>query len=109
MRAQAEKYFPESAPRNHVIHNGLSRQLLAAAERTDAPWSGRPHLIAIQSNQPYKNNSTLLKTLTLLIENAPELHWELTILGNDDWSSLHPVVAELGLSEACPLSGLSFT
>ena len=105
MREQAEKYFPESAARNHVIHNGLSRQLFEAAERTDAPWNGHPHLIAIQSNQPYKNNATLLKTLTLLIENTPELHWELTILGNDDWSSLRPVVAELGLSERVHFPG----
>lgn len=105
MREQAEKYFPESAPRNHVIYNGLSRQLLAAAERTDNPWNGRPHLIALQSNTPYKNNPTLLKTLKLLIKNAPELHWELTILGNDDWSSLRPMIAELGLSKRVHFPG----
>ncbi|MFH1746086.1 MAG: glycosyltransferase family 1 protein [Planctomycetota bacterium] len=105
MREQAERYYPESAPRNHVIYNGLSRELFAAAERSDASWSGRPHIIALQSHWPYKNNAGLLRMLKLLIEREPEVSWELSILGGGDWSHLDAPIKELGLRERVRFPG----
>ena len=99
MRRQAEKYYPQSAPRNHVIYNGLSQQLLAGAERTDSQWSGRPHLIALQTEWPYKNNDGLLRALGLLIETEPDVEWKLSIAGNSDFAATRKLCEKLGLAE----------
>lgn len=99
MREQAEKCFPESDPRNHVIHNGLSQQLLAGAARNDVTWSGRPHLIALQSEDLHKNNPGLLKTLQLLTKSEPRLNWELSIAGNSNWSMVREMSRELDVEK----------
>ena len=99
MRREAERLVPESKPRNCVIYNGLSRTLLASAEIEQPAWDGEPHLMAITSQMPYKDNLTLVQTLAELIRRRPEVPWRVRIAGGGDWSLVQSQAAELNLSD----------
>lgn len=99
MRREAERLVPESTPRNCVIYNGLSRTLLASAEIEHPTWAGEPHLMAITSQMPYKDNLTLLQTLAELIRRRRDVPWRVRIAGGGDWSLVESQAAELGISD----------
>lgn len=105
MRQEAKRLFPESAARSHVIYNGLSQQLLAGSKRTEPGWSGRPHLMALQSILQHKNNEGLIRVLKRLTELAPDLRWEMTITGGGDWTFLQRYIARLGLADRVRFPG----
>lgn len=105
LRKEAERFVPSSAPRNHVVHNGVSSELLASAARTGIAWDGRPHLTAIQASGDHKDNPTLLRALAYVIEKEPAVRWEMTIAGVWDNPRERAMIDELGLRDRVHLPG----
>lgn len=102
IRQQAERRVPNSAPRNHVIYNGLSHDVLSAARNVEDRYDGRPHLMAIQSANRHKDNPTLLRTLARLVEEAPDVDWRLDVagsLGRGTWTPFQELASQLGVAE----------
>jgi len=102
IRAEAERALPESAPRNHVVYNGLSASMLARAETVPDLYSGAPQLMAIQSANRHKDTATLLRTLAFLVHKAPQVDWRLSLAGSHgraSWDPFHALAADLGIAE----------
>lgn len=99
LRRMAEKYVPSSAPYNHVVYNGLPKQLLQAARERSDGWQGEPRLMAIQAPYVHKDNPTLLRTLAELIRREPATPWRLSIAGEGDWSAVRELAASLGVAD----------
>lgn len=105
LRRIAEAYVPESAPYNHVVYNGLSRRILAAAnDRTDG-WRGDPRLMAIQPPWVHKDSPTLVRTLAELVRREPATPWQLSIAGEGDWSAVRELAARLGVADRVAFLG----
>ncbi len=105
MRREAERFVPESAPRNHVCYNGLAQKRINAAPLTPNQWSGQPHLVAVQDTQAHKDNPTLLNTLRLLTEMEPNTEWRLCIAGGGNWEEFAKNAAKMGLSQRIEYRG----
>ncbi|MBX3413359.1 MAG: glycosyltransferase family 4 protein [Pirellulales bacterium] len=102
IRREAERVFPDSAPRNHVIYNGLSEQALRRAEEIDQRYTGEPRLMAIQSANRHKDTPTLLRTLAFLVYKAPEVNWRLDVAGGHgrgSWEPFQQLAVELGIDD----------
>lgn len=98
LRRAAECYVPASAPRNHVIYNGLPHSTLVAAEQP-ANWSGRPRLMAIQGPGSHKNTPILPRMLRDLVQREPDVGWELCIAGQVDEAATRELASSLGVAE----------
>lgn len=105
MRHRAESLVPSSAPRNHVVHNGLDELFLArAADPTcSEPEQGR--LISITSTAPHKDNLTLLRTLAELTRQAPEIPWRLVVAGSGEWTTEQVLAHRLGVGDRVHFAG----
>ena len=110
MRDCAELLVPESAPRNHVIYNGVGEHVVRRLAAIDTSVRPRPpHLVAIQSNAAHKDNPTLLRALAALVARSPEVPWRLTITGDPHWTRERELARELGVAERIDFRGyLSF-
>lgn len=99
LRRAAEQFVPESAPRNHVVYNGLSARLLALA---DEPARREPIagvLLAITAPAEHKDNSTLVATLAALCQRRPEVDWRLRVAGAGPFPQIEQVSAALGVQD----------
>ncbi|MHC4696112.1 MAG: glycosyltransferase family 4 protein [Planctomycetota bacterium] len=105
LRRAAERFVPESSPRNYVVYNGLSSRILEAAETQSAGWQGEPHLTAIQALGKHKDNPTLLRTLACLLRREPGIDWRMSIAGPGDWSPVKALAASLGLADRITFTG----
>lgn len=105
MRREAERLVPESRPRNHVIYNGLSRTLLKSAQIEQPAWNGEPHLMAITSQMPYKDNHVLIATLAELVRRRPDVAWRARIAGGGDWSLVKQQAAAAGVADRLEFLG----
>jgi glycosyltransferase involved in cell wall biosynthesis len=105
LRREAERFVRASAPRNHVVYNGLSSSLLAAAESPFPGWDGRPHLAAIQTPVVHKDNPTLLRALRYVVDREPHVPWRLTVAGEWDWSRVREMAGRLGIADRVEFVG----
>jgi len=105
MRREAEAIIPESAPRNHVIHNGLSRRVLDASRIATSTWDGQPRLLAIQDTLPHKDCTTLIRTLAELVRLRPSVPWQLEIAGGGDWTEYMALAERLRVRDRITLHG----
>lgn len=99
LRREAERFAPHSAPRNFVVYNGLSRELLEAAQRRGPEWDGRPHLVAVTSPAPHKDNPTLVRLLARLVQRQPGVDWRVHVAGSGDWSAVRSLARAAGVIE----------
>lgn len=100
IRREAERVLPESAPRNHVIYNGLSEVTLRRAQELENLYAGEPRLMAIQSANRHKDTPTLLRTLAFLVHKAPEVDWHLDVAGGHgrgSWEPFRQLAVDLGV------------
>lgn len=105
LRREAEKIAPDSAPRNHVVHNGLNREIIEAAGHTGEQWDGRPQILAITSPAEHKDNPTLLRTLARLRQREPQVDWRVWLAGTGNWSSVKQEAARLGILDRVEFLG----
>ena len=99
LRCKAEEIVPQSAPYNHVVHNGLDHAVIESAERVEPLWQGKGHLLAIQGADSHKDNATLVRTLAELVGLRPEADWRLRIAGGGDWTFYQRLAENLGVRE----------
>ena len=71
---------------------------------SDRNWSEHksPHILAVTSVQPHKDNPTLIDTLVLLKKNYPQIPWQLTVVGGqsvEQWSSLLNYAKKKGVAD----------
>ncbi len=97
MRRQTEASFPDSAPRNHVIYNGVSDKVIKASRVVEPSWDGQPNLVAIQDTRPHKDNPTLVRTLAELVRRRPSVPWHLHVAGGGDWATIKLLARQLGV------------
>lgn len=105
LRREAERFVPESAPRNHIVYNGISSDLLLSATRMEPSWQGGGHLVAITSGGAHKDNPTLLRSLRYVMDAEPLIPWDLTIMGDDAWSREKALADELGVRDRVRFEG----
>ena len=97
MENMAMSIVPESKQRNHVVHNGLSKEALRA-EQSLPPFGGMKNLLlAIQDAETHKDNPTLLRIIQQLMKSRPEIPWELNIAGTGNWDSIKLMAKKLGV------------
>ncbi|MDX1928114.1 MAG: glycosyltransferase [Pirellulaceae bacterium] len=94
----AEQCLPASASRNWVVHNGLSKKALAALDFDSAAVAG-PHIAAITSPNPHKENDLLIKTLKQLTVLAPGIDWQLKVAGKGNYNAEKQLASDLGVAE----------
>jgi glycosyltransferase involved in cell wall biosynthesis len=94
----AERDVPDSASRNCVVHNGLSKKALDALN-FDSPAVASPTLAAITSPNPHKENHLLIKTLKQLTILAPAVDWKLRVAGKGNYELEKKLAQELGVAE----------
>ncbi len=94
----AERSVPDSASRNSVVHNGLSKRALDALDIESSTVAG-PSIAAITSPNPHKENDLLIKTLKQLTVLAPKVNWQLKVAGKGNYEFEKKLAAELGVAE----------
>jgi glycosyltransferase involved in cell wall biosynthesis len=102
LRLQAERFVPASAPRNYVVRNGLDDSIIDEAKRMATDYDGRPELMAIQSANPHKDNTTMIKTLAELVRRAPDVAWHLNVAGSagrTGWDDVQQLAARLNVAD----------
>lgn len=97
MQKMAESIVPESKQRNHVVYNGLSKEVLRAGKIVTSFCGNKKQLLAIQDTQPHKDNPTLIRIMHHLMKSRPEVPWELNIAGGGNWDSIKVMAKELGV------------
>jgi len=105
LRREAEKFVPESAPRNHVVYNGLAERIIAAAQVDTDGWSGRPQVCAVQNSEQHKDNPTLLRAFAQLVETEPKVDWRLEIAGGGNWGVYKQEAQHLGIGDRVEFLG----
>lgn len=105
MRLAAEALVPESAPRNHVIHNALVHKVIEASRMSTTWWDGQPNLIAVQDTWPHKDNPTLIRTLERLVQLRPAVPWMLHVAGSGDWTKIKALARRLGVLDRITFHG----
>jgi glycosyltransferase involved in cell wall biosynthesis len=98
LRDLAERSVPDSASRNCVVHNGLSKKALGALH-IESPYPTCPSILAITSPNPHKENDLLVKTLKRLTVLAPQVNWQLKVAGKGSYDSEKRLATDLGVSE----------
>ena len=98
LRELAERSVPDSASRNWVVHNGLSKRALNALnfESQNVKSSS---IAAITSPNPHKENTLLIKALKHLTVLAPEVNWQLKVAGKGSYDLEKKLATELGVGE----------
>jgi glycosyltransferase involved in cell wall biosynthesis len=99
LRLAAQQYVPESEPRNFTVYNGVSSQVIAAAQTHERDWNGQPHLTAITSDAPHKENPTLIRTLAELVRMRPDVPWRASVAGAGTYSRERQLATELGVAD----------
>lgn len=99
LRRAAEAVVPGSAPRNHVVHNGLDRDVVETAGRRPSLWDGAPVLAAVQGDSDQKDNATLIRTMAELVSRRGDVDWRLRIAGGGDWTRYWRLAEELGVRD----------
>ncbi|MBX9791486.1 MAG: glycosyltransferase family 4 protein [Pirellulales bacterium] len=110
LRRQAERFVPESAPRNSVIPNALDDEVVDRALELPTTRASRPWLVSVQSANPHKDHSTLLRAFARVTALEPSADWRLRIAGTAGRASWQPVEAlarELGVAERIEWCGFS--
>lgn len=95
----AERSVPDSASRNSVVHNGLSKRALDALSSIESSSADVPHIAAITSPNPHKENDLLIKSLKQLTVLAPDVPWQLKVAGKGSYHSEKKLAADLGVAE----------
>jgi glycosyltransferase involved in cell wall biosynthesis len=98
LRGEAERFVPRSRPRNHVIYNGLSSSVIAAADEPST-WRGEPHLLALTSDHPHKRNRALVRLMAGLVDREPDVPWSMTVASAGDLPAEQKLAHELGVGE----------
>lgn len=81
LRRFAECKEPESAPRNHVIHNCVDDALLEYSSAIPDRYDGSPVIAAVQDGNIQKDNATLVRMLSELVRREPKVDWRLKVAG----------------------------
>ena len=84
------------------MRNGLDDAIIDEAKRMTTDFDGRPELIAIQSANPHKDNTTMIKTLAELARRAPDVDWHLSVAGSTgraSWDGVRQLAADLNVAE----------
>ncbi len=94
----AQQKVPESAGRNHIVHNGLSKRALAAVNvESSVSDTDKATIAAITSPNPHKENDLLIKTLKQLTVLAPDVDWQLKVAGKGEYSAEKRLADQLGV------------
>ena len=102
LRSQAERFVPQSAPRNHVVPNALDDAVIDRARNLPIGGEPRPWLVSVQSANPHKDHPTLLRAFARVIALEPALDWRLRIAGTAgraSWQPLEALAQELGIAQ----------
>ena len=102
LRSQAERFVPQSAPRNHVVPNALDDEAIDRARVLPIEAAPRPWLVSVQSANPHKDHPTLLRAFARVIALEPALDWRLRIAGTAgraSWQPLEALAQELGIAQ----------
>jgi glycosyltransferase involved in cell wall biosynthesis len=102
LRSQAERFVPQSAPRNHVVPNALDDAVIDRARVRPTKETPRSWLVSVQSANPHKDHPTLLRAFSRVIALEPALDWRLRIAGTAgraSWQPLEALAQELGIAE----------
>jgi len=99
LRLQAERLVPESASRNHTIHNGLPTRVIEASRQQGSHWNGEPCLTAITTDAPHKDNPTLVRILAELVRHRPDVAWRLRVAGAGNFTREKALAEDLGIGE----------
>lgn len=100
LQRQAERFVPQSAPRNHVVPNALDDAVIDRARKLPIGDEPRPWLVSVQSANPHKDHPTLLRTFARVVALEPTLDWRLRIAGTAgraSWQPLEALAEELGI------------
>lgn len=98
LRSRAERIDPASRVRNHVIPNGLPDEVLDAVGRP-SEWSGDPGLLAVTSEEPYKDNELLPRILADLTKRHAGVSWSLDVAGEGRFEPVRRLARELGVAD----------
>lgn len=102
LRQQAERMVPASAGRNHVVRNGLDDEVIDRARTLPDGEYNPAQLVAIQSANPHKDNTTMVETLAELVRLGPEVPWHLKVAGSAGragWADVQELAARRGISD----------
>ncbi|MEZ6070276.1 MAG: glycosyltransferase family 4 protein [Pirellulales bacterium] len=102
LRHQAERFVPASSPRNYVVRNGLDDAVIDEAKQLSTAFDGRPDLMAIQSANPHKDNTTMIRTIAELVRRAPDVPWHLNVAGSPGrtgWSDVQQLADKLKVAD----------
>ena len=81
-----------------VIPNGLTEETLAASSSAST-WNGEPHLLAVTSDEPHKDNATLIRTLAELARRRGEIPWTLSLAATGPLERERRLAADLGVGD----------
>ena len=98
MRKLAEQFSPESISRNSVVHNGVTPELLESASKPHT-WQKSPTISAVTSDNPHKDNPTLIRMFGELCRQAPETPWQLKVAGRGSYAAEKQLAEELGVAD----------
>lgn len=104
LRRAAERLVPASAPRNHVIHNGLPSATIESASRPPSPPEDGL-LVCITADLPHKDTASAVKTLAALISAYPERPWKLRVIGEGRFEEEKRLARQLRVDERIAWDG----
>lgn len=102
LRHQAERLVPDTAGRNYVVRNGLDDEVIDRARTLPDGAYNPTQLVAIQSANPHKDNTTMVEALAELVGLAPEVPWHLKVAGSAGragWAEVQDLAARRGVAE----------
>ena len=62
-------------------------------------WKGEPNLVAVTSEEPFKENGMLARVLAHLVARQPDVRWSLSVAGAGRFERERRLAGELGVAD----------